>query len=260
MPDRATTSRLITAAAREHLQPIGLRRRGRSRSWFDDRGWWLIHVEFQPSLNNGTYLNVGAMWLWANSDHWSFDDGYRIWWREDGTFTTQPPAGERGWTSFLTYVADTQFAADINLLADIARSRVEQLRATYPDPQTAAHRLASQSARPAEPGWWRDYHTAAAAALSGDTTTARHALARIHAGELDPDWVHDLAQQARDLEDLADQPAMLQTAHHRPDHRDATPPQAPARGGATRVAARPTDIAGDAEIAPQPMEHPAPTD
>ena len=209
MPDRATTSRLITAAAREHLQPIGLRRRGQSRSWFDDRGWWLIHVEFQPSLNNGTYLNVGAMWLWANSDHWSFDDGYRICWRKDGTFTTHPPAGEHGWTSFLTHVADTQFAADINLLADIASRRVEQLRATYPDPQTAAHRLASQSARPAEPAWWRDYHTAAAAALSGDTTTARHALARIHAGKLDPDWVHDLAQQARDLEDLTDQPAML---------------------------------------------------
>ena len=43
-------SKLITSAARDVLRPLGLRRRGRSRVWLDDRGWWLGVVEFQPPV------------------------------------------------------------------------------------------------------------------------------------------------------------------------------------------------------------------
>src|SRR5256885_11111558 len=54
-------SKLITAAAREILRPLGLFQKGRSRVWLDDQGWWLGVVEFQPSdWSKGSYLNVGA--------------------------------------------------------------------------------------------------------------------------------------------------------------------------------------------------------
>jgi hypothetical protein len=62
-PSLAT--RLVIRAARQALQPMWLRQKGRSRTWLDDHGWWLTVVEFQPSgFDHGTYLNVGVNWLW----------------------------------------------------------------------------------------------------------------------------------------------------------------------------------------------------
>ncbi|MEU1397461.1 hypothetical protein ABZ403_15550 [Micromonospora zamorensis] len=210
MPDRAATTRLVAATAREHLQPLGLRRRGATRLWFDDRGWWLILVEFQPSRSNGTYLNIGAMWLWHERDHWSFDDGDRIYWRNDAAFVTQPPIGEAGWTSSLDFINAEQFARDINMVAGVAAQRVEQLRGQYPDPAATARQLASRTTGLGESPWWHAYHTGAAAALAGDAGTARQAFHRITVGNLDPDWAHDLARHARRLADLADNPPALQ--------------------------------------------------
>src|SRR6202000_1719294 len=38
--------------------PLGLERRGRSRTWIDDQRWYAIVVEFQPSgFSKGSYLN-----------------------------------------------------------------------------------------------------------------------------------------------------------------------------------------------------------
>jgi hypothetical protein len=78
MASVSPASRLLTQAGREVLRPLGLRQKGRSRTWIDDHGWWLAVVEFQPSSwSLGSYLNVGVMWLWRDSDHLSFDLNYR---------------------------------------------------------------------------------------------------------------------------------------------------------------------------------------
>lgn len=59
-------NRIIAAAAKEALRPLGLRRKGRSRAWFADEGFWLNVVEFQPSSwSRGSYLNVAVHWLWS---------------------------------------------------------------------------------------------------------------------------------------------------------------------------------------------------
>jgi hypothetical protein len=72
-------STLITAAARDALRQLGLSRKGRSRTWLDDQGWWLGVVEFQPSSwSRGTYLNVGVNWLWNVKDYITFDVGGRV--------------------------------------------------------------------------------------------------------------------------------------------------------------------------------------
>lgn len=71
--------RVIAAAAKAALAPLGLTRKGRSRTWLDDHGWWLGIVEFQPSSwARGTYLNVGLMFLWRPIDHLAFEIGYRV--------------------------------------------------------------------------------------------------------------------------------------------------------------------------------------
>ncbi len=42
-------TRLLTAAARSILRPLGCVQKGRSRTWLDDQDWWVGVVEFQPS-------------------------------------------------------------------------------------------------------------------------------------------------------------------------------------------------------------------
>jgi hypothetical protein len=55
------SSQIIAAAARRALAPVGFWRKGRSRVWLSDHGFWLTVVEFQPSgFGKGSYLNVAA--------------------------------------------------------------------------------------------------------------------------------------------------------------------------------------------------------
>lgn len=57
--------RLIAAAAKAALAPIGCVRKGQSRVWYSDQRFWVISVEFQPSgWSKGSYLNIGVSWLW----------------------------------------------------------------------------------------------------------------------------------------------------------------------------------------------------
>src|SRR5215469_14337393 len=76
---RPDVSKAIAEAARQALAPLGVTRKGRSRTWLDDHGWWLGIVEFQPSnWGAGTYLNVGLMFLWQPADYFAFEVGYRV--------------------------------------------------------------------------------------------------------------------------------------------------------------------------------------
>src|SRR5919197_3091278 len=80
-------SKLLNAAAREYLRPLGLAQRGRSRLWFDDHGWWIINVEFQPSgWSKGSFLNVGVQWLWYRFPSFCFELGYRVTWGRNEQF------------------------------------------------------------------------------------------------------------------------------------------------------------------------------
>jgi hypothetical protein len=113
-------TRLLTAAAREHLRPLGLVQKGRSRKWLDDHGWFVTGVEFQPSgWSKGSYLNVGAHFLWQWGGFFSYDLGYRV-------------------EGFASYESDAQFAPEADRLAASAAREVELLRRRLPDPSAVA--------------------------------------------------------------------------------------------------------------------------
>lgn len=209
MSDNQAIGRLIAAAARGHLRPLGLRQRGRSRLWFDDHGWWLVVVEFQPGSGPGTYLNVGAMWLWAERDYWAFDEGGRVHWRDDGTFTSEPPQGEQGWQQHVNFVKVEQFARDVVPVATAGAGRVAELRAQFPDPAAVAERMTTSTARPGETSLWRAFHGGVAAALSGDAVMADRCLAEVMSTEVLANWQHSLAVQAADLRSLLGEPLEL---------------------------------------------------
>ncbi|WP_433204112.1 hypothetical protein ACQP00_35325 [Dactylosporangium sp. CS-047395] len=198
---------LITAAARDALQPLGLRQRGRSRLWFDDRGWWLILVEFQPSSwNQGTYLNVGAMWLWPPRNVWTFDEGGRLRWQPDGAYFAATEPGRTGATEFLAFDGDEQFAQDLRLVADVARRRTLELREQLRDlPAVVDHLTRGSAVSGADPRW-RALHRGVAAGLNGDEAMAGHHFSQVAAGDLDPPYVIALARQAAELRALAGDP------------------------------------------------------
>jgi hypothetical protein len=71
-------NKLISEVAKQTLLPGGLKRKGKSRLYYDDNGWWCTIVEFQPSgFSKGSYLNVGVSWLLYEENYWSFNVGSR---------------------------------------------------------------------------------------------------------------------------------------------------------------------------------------
>ena len=71
--------RLIAAAAKAALAPLGCKRKGQSRFWYSDQRFWIISIEFQPSgWAQGSYLNVGENWLWYPGAFWGFSYVYRL--------------------------------------------------------------------------------------------------------------------------------------------------------------------------------------
>jgi hypothetical protein len=130
---------------------MGLFQKGRSRTWLDDRGWWVGVVEFQPSSwARGSYLNVGCMWLWGAKDYISFDEGYRV---------------ER----FLEFRNEMQFEAQAKSLAERAALEVARYRKLFPN----VHEVCVHYLRQKPTGFWPNFHAAVACALAGEGDEAR---------------------------------------------------------------------------------------
>ena len=121
-------SAIIAREAKEALSPLGLTRRGRSRVWIDDRGWWLINVEFQPSdWGKGCYLNVGHQHLWVKRDHLVFEDHER----------------PLGGTSFVQFRGDeVEFASAVSQASRVAADAVLRRRSAHGEAKKALRRVA----------------------------------------------------------------------------------------------------------------------
>ena len=121
-------TKLLNASAREVLRPLGIVQKGRSRTWLDDRAWWVGVIEFQSSAwSRGSYLNVAVHWLWNPKEHLGFDVGGRV----------VLPGGMQ----YLEYEDDVQFAPLARELAMIAATHVDLYRTTFPTIEAAAATL-----------------------------------------------------------------------------------------------------------------------
>jgi len=177
-------SRLITAAVRERLRPLGLRQQGRSRIWIDDHGWWITIVEFpSPRWRQGSGLTVGAMWLWQDLGHLAFDFAERVRTTED-------------------FRNEGQFTAVAAALAREAEQRIEDFRIRFADLNSTATTLIE---RPSRTGYlWEDFDAGVAAALTGQAEIARQRLARVQNEDPIADWITEAQQTARIVSTLAD--------------------------------------------------------
>ena len=143
--------RLLGAAAKAALLPLGCRRLGKSRSWISDQRFWLIVIEFQPSSwQKGSYLNVGAMWLWRARKGHAFNVGYRI-------------------ADFVAFYSPEQFSPVAARLAAQAALEVQRLREQFKSLNAVYRYLVDHISEKNQ----EIFHAAIAAGLVGDIDTAR---------------------------------------------------------------------------------------
>ena len=188
-------NRLITAAAKAELLPLGCTQKGRSRTWLDDHGWWVGVVEFQPSAwSKGSYLNVGVCWLWYEKDYFSFDaalgaNGSRV----------EP---------FHQYDGTGAFASSAHLLAQRARDEVLALRDQLSSLRRTSDFLESRSF---EKNVWGRYHAGVAAGLMGDSDAASRYFEKVQSEKLDFDWVYQLKRRTTELLNAAEDKARFRS-------------------------------------------------
>lgn len=181
--------KLIAAAAKAALQPLGCRRIGQSRCWISDERYWTIWIEFQPSAwSKGSYLNVRPSWLWL---------------RYGGNDHHPRPA------DFISFESVEQFKPLIENMASIAAHTVLAMRSRFRTIGDVNRFFADRISQDGFPV----YRAAVTAGLVGDIATARllfHRMADLRPENYDP-WIKLKAECAA-LAPLLDEPIRYRAA------------------------------------------------
>ncbi|MET7695162.1 hypothetical protein ABZT06_45940 [Streptomyces sp. NPDC005483] len=182
MADLSPVLRIITSAARESLEPLGLAQRGRSRVWIDDHGWWLRVVEFTSPRIAGSGLYVGAMWLWHDVDHLAFHvDAVRV-----------------GSELFRTEDQFTPLALELSRQAAANATALREKFSALPD---VARYLTTRPVR--RRFLWDSFDSGIAAALAADGDTARDHFERLLREDALAPWMVEAQEKARELHAIA---------------------------------------------------------
>lgn len=107
-------NKIIKKLCKEIL-PQDVFQKSDTRVYYDDNGYYLTVVEFQPySLEKGTFLNAGVSFLFDKSDYisysYSYDDNIRI--------------GRK----FIKYINDSQFESEVRTYVELAGRYVLRYR------------------------------------------------------------------------------------------------------------------------------------
>lgn len=106
--------KIIADTAKRILVPEGLFRKGSSRVWMEDHGFFVIQVEFQPSgFAKGTYLNVGISFLFDYAGDLNSTLAFNIGGRV---------------LEFTEYQDDDTFRREMERYAEIAKEKVLEFR------------------------------------------------------------------------------------------------------------------------------------
>jgi len=148
-------SRIIAAAAKAALQPLGLKRKGQSRVWYSDQRFWIIAVEFQPSgWSKGSYLNVSIKWLWHSGAGYDFSD--------------RP-------VDFIPFESAEQFTPLVEGMAARAAQEVEAWKDRFKTFDDICQYLIAK----AKDDGWPICNAAIATGLAGDEDTSRRYFQRL---------------------------------------------------------------------------------
>ncbi|MET0069529.1 MAG: hypothetical protein ABW096_05770 [Candidatus Thiodiazotropha sp.] len=173
-------SKILNKVAREVLKPIGVKQKGRSRTWLDDQGWWVTVIEFQPSRwSKGSYLNVGVNWQWYPNDYFSFDLGYRE-------------------ENYIEYKSGEQFEPEALKLSQAALGKVEEYREALRNIEAAKQHLL-RAIEGQRFTFWGEFHCGMICAIAGDLERALSYFDQVLDYEEDREWAIKLQKFTLDL-------------------------------------------------------------
>ena len=89
-------NRIINQVAKEVLAAHGFFRKGQSRTWLYDCGYYFVQIEFQPSSfsGQGTYCNAGIGFLFEYTDDLNKTVAFNYGWKRIGDYI-EYESGER---------------------------------------------------------------------------------------------------------------------------------------------------------------------
>jgi len=173
-------NKLIRAAAKSALSPLGLIQQRNSRIWYDDHGWWAIVVEFQPSgWDRGSYLNVALSWMLYESEHWAFDIGGR----EEG---------------FHSASGAEPFEAAMSGVAAQAARKVLEYRERFSTLEDMCAHYRTRDGR----GGWPDYYAGVLEGLRANTESAQRRFSAVISAPASTTWQRALQFRCQDLSRL----------------------------------------------------------
>jgi len=146
-----THSKIIAAAAKAELAPIGFQRKGQSRLWLSDHGSWLNVVEFTPSRwSKSVSLMNAAHWLWLGAGFMSFN--------------LAVPSN-----CHADFETEEQFRTEVSEIAEMARQKALDIDARFRSFDAIAEFVVERARSSPErmgPSWW-GYEAGIASALVG---------------------------------------------------------------------------------------------
>jgi hypothetical protein len=152
--------------------------------WIDDRNWYVIVVEFQPSTwSKGSYLNVAANFLWNVLRHITFDVGDRV-------------------GDFFQFESEEQFGLEADRLAATAAAEVKRLRALLPDVRSVTTAFPVEPQAPGRPAHWALYHRAIALGLVGEVNEASAIFTQLRVVHGSYRWETERATVCSELQEL----------------------------------------------------------
>jgi len=155
-----THSKIIAAAAKAELVPVGFQRKGQSRLWLADHGSWLNVVEFTPSRwSKSVSLINAAHWLWIGAGFMSFN--------------VAVPSN-----CHADFETEEQFRSAVSEIAKVARQKAVEIDVRFPSFDAIAEFVIERARSSPErmgPSWW-GYEAGIASALIGRPEDARDFL------------------------------------------------------------------------------------
>jgi hypothetical protein len=176
-------SKIINQVASQILKPNGLERKGQSRIWLDDNGWFTTTVEFQPhSGGHGTYLNVGVGFHWYLQDFITYDIGHRE-------------------SELVVFNTVEQFTPEVEKLAHLAVNKVVFYRQAMRDIDTATQTILNHEFT--SENLWGSFHKGTICGLLGNINGLNNYFDRLLQFEDYAPYVTELKERTKKLKDIS---------------------------------------------------------
>lgn len=172
-------NKIIIKTATAIFKNHGIKRKGQSRTFYDDNCWFTTIVEFQPnSREKGTFLNVGVNFNWYDKDYFSFDIGNRE-------------------SDFVEFRDEKQFESEIEKLCKLALEKVTSYREHFKTLNTAREKICKSEF--ASDSLWGNYHKGIVSGLIGDFNSTKIYYESLLNVEHNFPWVNDLKERTKIL-------------------------------------------------------------